>query len=124
MRRSGRTLRKIRETEFVVGRLTSRRINLTVPRMPLYAYRCTSCGASEEHLQKFSDAPVETCQACGGPLTRLISRTAFQLKGGGWYKDGYASSNAGGGSSSDSGSSGSETKSSSSDSSSAKAAAE
>src|SRR5690606_8314507 len=81
--RSGRTLRKIRETEFVVGRLTSRRINLTVPRMPLYAYRCTSCGASEEHLQKFSDAPVETCQACGGPLTRLISRTAFQLKGGG-----------------------------------------
>ncbi|MBX7081328.1 MAG: zinc ribbon domain-containing protein [Nannocystaceae bacterium] len=65
--------------------------------MPLYAYRCSACGAEEEHIERFSDPPKATCDACGGPLARLLTPTAFHLKGGGWYKDGYASSKPGGG---------------------------
>lgn len=59
--------------------------------MPIYAYECTACGAEEEHIQKMSDDPVTTCAACGGRLKRQVSAAAFHLKGGGWYKDGYAS---------------------------------
>ena len=80
--------------------------------MPMYAYRCQKCGHEEEHIQRFSDDPISECEACGGPTRRVITGTAFQLKGGGWYADGYAStggSNSGGdsGSSGASGSSGS-----------------
>ena len=57
--------------------------------MPIYEYRCTSCGRTVEALQKFSDAPLTECESCGGKLEKLISRTAFQLKGGGWYSEGY-----------------------------------
>jgi putative FmdB family regulatory protein len=70
--------------------------------MPLYAYQCEKCGHEEEHIQRFSDDPITECEVCGGPTKRLITGTAFKLKGGGWYADGYASS-GGGGSSSDSG---------------------
>lgn len=73
--------------------------------MPLYAYRCTACGAHEEHLQRFSDPPMTKCEVCGGALEKELTGAAFHLKGGGWYKDGYASSKPGGGGSSDSGSS-------------------
>jgi putative FmdB family regulatory protein len=62
--------------------------------MPMYAYKCARCGAEEEHIERFSDPPKAECDACGGPLARLISPTAFHLKGGGWYKDGYGSSRA------------------------------
>ena len=57
--------------------------------MPIYEYRCTSCGRTVEALQKLSDAPLAECESCGGKLEKLISRTAFQLKGGGWYSEGY-----------------------------------
>lgn len=60
--------------------------------MPIYRYQCTECGAREEHLQKFSDAPIETCESCGGALSKLMTAAAFHLKGGGWYKDLYSSS--------------------------------
>ncbi len=60
--------------------------------MPIYSYRCTECGAEEEHLQKVSDPPVENCSACGGKLVKRITGTNFKLVGGGWYKDLYASS--------------------------------
>ena len=59
--------------------------------MPIYAYRCQSCGATTEHIQKFSDPPMEECEACKGRLERAVTAAAFHLKGGGWYKDGYAS---------------------------------
>ncbi len=72
--------------------------------MPLYAYRCEKCGHEEEHIQRFSDDPISKCESCKGPTKRLITGTAFKLKGGGWYADGYASkggdSGSGGGSSS------------------------
>ncbi|MBL9099971.1 MAG: zinc ribbon domain-containing protein [Myxococcales bacterium] len=65
--------------------------------MPIYAYRCSKCGADAEYIQKFDDPPMTVCEACGGPLARAVTAAAFHLKGGGWYKDGYASAKADGG---------------------------
>jgi putative FmdB family regulatory protein len=59
--------------------------------MPVYEYQCKSCGRDFEYQQRMTDPEKTTCEACGGALDRLISRTAFSLKGGGWYKDLYAS---------------------------------
>lgn len=57
--------------------------------MPLYEYSCTSCNNRFEVRQKFSDAPATECPTCGGPVQKLISQSAFALKGGGWYAEGY-----------------------------------
>jgi len=84
--------------------------------MPLYAYRCSACGSEEEHIERFSDPPKAACDACGGALERLLTPTAFHLKGGGWYKDGYASSkpaSSGGGDTGSGSSSGGDSKPSS-----------
>jgi putative FmdB family regulatory protein len=62
--------------------------------MPLYEYECESCGTIFEARQKFSDAPLSSCRDCGGPVTKLISRTEFALKGGGWYDHGYSKAGA------------------------------
>ena len=59
--------------------------------MPVYEYECKACGRDFEYQQRMSDPDKTVCEACGGSLERLISRTAFTLKGGGWYKDLYAS---------------------------------
>lgn len=59
--------------------------------MPIYEYRCTACDEVFEYMQRMSDDPKTTCESCGGTLERLISRSAFHLKGGGWYKDLYSS---------------------------------
>jgi putative FmdB family regulatory protein len=61
--------------------------------MPIYEYRCAACGHTLETMQKVSDPAPELCPACNakGPLERLVSRTSFQLKGGGWYSDLYGS---------------------------------
>lgn len=59
--------------------------------MPVYEYECKACGRDFEYQQRMSDPDKTTCEVCGGTLDRLISRTAFALKGGGWYKDLYAS---------------------------------
>jgi len=54
--------------------------------MPIYEYRCNSCGHQEEHLQKVSEAPLTVCPACGKPEYRKqLSAAGFQLKGTGWY---------------------------------------
>lgn len=70
--------------------------------MPIYEYGCEDCGHTFERLQKVSDAPVADCPSCGseGSVNKLVSRTSFVLKGGGWYKDHYGLK--GGGSSSES----------------------
>jgi putative FmdB family regulatory protein len=57
--------------------------------MPIYEYRCKSCGHTLEVIQKVSDKVLKKCTECSGPLEKLISRSAFQLKGGGWYSEGY-----------------------------------
>ncbi len=55
--------------------------------MPLYEYKCTSCGKLCEVLQKINDAPEVTCPACGKDnLKRQVSASRFQLKGQGWYE--------------------------------------
>src|SRR5690242_19552339 len=59
--------------------------------MPVYEYKCKACGRDFEYQQRISDPYKTTCEVCGGALDRLISRTAFTLKGSGWYKDLYAS---------------------------------
>lgn len=65
--------------------------------MPIYEYACGACGHAFEEWQKMSDPPVKTCPKCKKKkVEKLISQTAFQLKGGGWYKDLYSSSKPGG----------------------------
>src|SRR5262249_26517695 len=57
--------------------------------MPIYEYRCLDCGHQFELMQKFSDPPVQTCTSCSGTVQKLISRSAFHLKGSGWYVTDY-----------------------------------
>lgn len=61
--------------------------------MPLYEYKCRSCGKTFEVIQKFADEPLKTHADCGGEVERLISAPAFHLKGTGWYATDYAKSN-------------------------------
>ncbi len=58
--------------------------------MPIYEYRCLDCSEEFEVIQKVSARPLRRCRKCGGRLEKLISRTSFVLKGGGWYADGYS----------------------------------
>ena len=54
--------------------------------MPIYAYKCESCGHAKDVLQKVSDEPLTTCPACGAASFRKqITAAGFQLKGSGWY---------------------------------------
>jgi len=67
--------------------------------MPIYEYECQSCGHRFEEWQKMSDKPVKVCPKCKArKVEKLISHTSFQLKGGGWYSDLYASQKPGSGS--------------------------
>lgn len=60
--------------------------------MPVYEYECKGCGHEFEREQRITDKPVKKCPECGAmKAKRLISRTSFVLKGGGWYNDLYAS---------------------------------
>ncbi len=58
--------------------------------MPLYEYKCDSCGATFEVIQRFSDPAIETCRLCGGPVHKVLSAPAIQFKGSGWYVTDYA----------------------------------
>ena len=61
--------------------------------MPIYEYKCKACNREFEYQQRMADPDKTDCEACGASaLERMISRTAFQLKGSGWYKDLYSSS--------------------------------
>jgi putative FmdB family regulatory protein len=59
-------------------------------KLPLYEYACTQCGQHIEKIQKFSDSPLTKCEKCGGKLEKLISSSAIQFKGTGWYVTDYA----------------------------------
>ena len=59
--------------------------------MPVYEYECKECDKVYEVQQKIADAPLQKCPECSAPVTKLMSMSSFQLKGGGWYADGYAS---------------------------------
>jgi len=54
--------------------------------MPIYEYRCSSCGHEQEYLQKLNAAPITDCPECGqSTMVKLMSAAGFQLKGSGWY---------------------------------------
>ena len=54
--------------------------------MPIYAYKCGSCGHAKDVLQKISAAPLTTCPACGAEaFTKQVTAAGFRLKGSGWY---------------------------------------
>jgi putative FmdB family regulatory protein len=67
--------------------------------MPIYAYKCDSCGHAKDVLQKMSDDPLTQCPSCGAPtFNKQLTAAGFQLKGSGWYatdfKGGAASTSA------------------------------
>nr|WP_295772958.1 FmdB family zinc ribbon protein [Rhodoferax sp.] len=54
--------------------------------MPIYAYKCESCGFAKDVLQKMSDAPLDVCPACSkASFKKQVTAAGFQLKGSGWY---------------------------------------
>jgi putative FmdB family regulatory protein len=59
--------------------------------VPLYEYRCKDCGHQFEKIQSFSAPDEKECPVCHGPVERLISASAVQFKGSGWYATDYAS---------------------------------
>ena len=64
--------------------------------MPIYEYRCVDCGHEFETIQQFSDPDPDRCPDCGrAEVRRLVSRSNFALKGGGWFDDGYGESPGG-----------------------------
>ena len=58
--------------------------------MPIYEYECASCRKVVEVFQRMTEDPLTTCPSCSGPVKKLVSMSSFQLKGGGWYADGYS----------------------------------
>jgi putative FmdB family regulatory protein len=54
--------------------------------MPIYAYKCESCGFAKDVLQKMSDAQLTDCPSCGASaFKKQLTAAGFQLKGSGWY---------------------------------------
>ena len=54
--------------------------------MPIYAYKCASCGFAKDVLQKISDDPLSVCPQCGAAsFSKQVTAAGFQLKGSGWY---------------------------------------
>ena len=54
--------------------------------MPIYAYKCSSCGHAKDVLQKMSAEPLTVCPECGAAtFTKQVTAAGFQLKGSGWY---------------------------------------
>jgi len=64
--------------------------------MPVYEYECKKCGKVHEVWQSLKDAPLAECPECKGEVAKIISQSTFQLKGGGWYADGYSNCSSGG----------------------------
>lgn len=63
--------------------------------MPIYEYRCASCGFEDEFLQKVSEPKLTECPKCGKPtFEKQVSAAGFQLKGNGWYATDFKNSGA------------------------------
>ena len=62
------------------------RVRRIIVQVPIYEYECKACGGVAEVMQKMSAPGPETCVTCHqGPMVKIMSRTAFVLKGEGWY---------------------------------------
>jgi putative FmdB family regulatory protein len=57
--------------------------------VPIYEYRCDDCGVTLEVLQRMSDDPLETCEECGGHLSKVLHPVAIHFKGSGFYTTDY-----------------------------------
>jgi putative FmdB family regulatory protein len=67
---------------------------LEVKNLPIYEYRCESCGSELEKLQKLSDSALKDCPDCGeSALVKMISASSFRLKGTGWYETDFKTGN-------------------------------
>ena len=63
--------------------------------MPIYAYKCASCGFAKDVLQKISDAPLTVCPSCGeSAFSKQLTAAGFQLKGSGWYVTDFRGGNS------------------------------
>ena len=63
--------------------------------MPIYEYRCSSCGFQKEYLQKVSDPLLSVCPECNKQtFGKMLTAAGFQLKGGGWYATDFKNSGA------------------------------
>lgn len=63
--------------------------------MPIYEYRCSSCGFQKDHLQKITDPVLTDCPECGKATYRkMLTAAGFQLKGSGWYATDFRNSGA------------------------------
>ncbi len=64
--------------------------------MPIYAYRCASCGHAKDVLQKLSEDALTVCPACGAAtFSKQLTAAGFQLKGSGWYVTDFRDGNTG-----------------------------
>lgn len=60
--------------------------------MPIYEYRCSSCGHQQEFMQKLSDPQLTVCTKCNKPtFSKMLTAAGFQLKGSGWYATDFKS---------------------------------
>src|SRR5262245_58961853 len=71
--------------------LTPLRLPYTFHNVPTYEYQCEKCQRVFEVRQRITEAPLSLCDACGGPVKRLLSPAPFILKGEGWYVTDYPS---------------------------------
>src|SRR5438045_9172114 len=63
--------------------------------MPIYEYRCSSCGFQKEYLQKIADPVMSVCPECHKKtFSKMLSAAGFQLKGSGWYATDFRNSGA------------------------------
>jgi len=64
--------------------------------VPIYEYRCSSCGFQKEYLQRVSDPLLNVCPECSKEtFGKMLTAAGFQLKGGGWYATDFKHSGAG-----------------------------
>ncbi len=60
--------------------------------MPMYSYHCTKCDEVYENMRSVAQRDVKLqCPVCSDLCQRILDLSTFQLKGGGWFKDGYGS---------------------------------
>jgi putative FmdB family regulatory protein len=64
--------------------------------VPIYEYRCSTCGFQKEYLRKVSDPLLSVCPECGKEtFGKMLTSAGFQLKGGGWYATDFKHSGSG-----------------------------
>jgi putative FmdB family regulatory protein len=62
--------------------------------MPIYAYKCTSCGFAQDEMHKVSDAQLTVCPSCGkADYAKQVTAAGFALKGNGWYATDFKGGN-------------------------------